>query len=78
MKVNVEWGPPGKQGVQTIMGLGADEIAANSDNTDKILTMASWASLAAWAVGAVTGNKQIRDVGLGGSLVAFIVKYATK
>lgn len=74
-KVHVSWGPPGVRGVDTIIGLGADEVDALQSATDAALTKAGWVSLAAWAIGVVANKKALRHAGLGGALVAFGVKH---
>jgi hypothetical protein len=76
--IHVSYGPPGSQGVQTIMGLGADELAALSDKTDAALTKAGWISVGVWAVGVVLNKSRLRDMGIGGALASFIVRHATK
>lgn len=77
-RVHVSWGPPGVRGVDTIMGLGADEVDALQSATDKALHRAGLWSLGAWAVGVVTNRKALRYAGLGGALVAWGVKHLAK
>lgn len=74
-RIHVEYGPPGQQGVQQIMGLGADEVDALQSATDQALARAGWISLGAWALGVVANKKALRHAGLGGALVAFGVKH---
>lgn len=73
--INVEYGPPGQRGVQTIMGLGADEVDALAGKTEKSLTTAGWVSLGVWLLGTVTNRKSLRAAGLGGAAVAFGVRH---
>lgn len=74
-KIHVSYGPPGPQGVTTLLGLGADEVSELADKTDKALTQAGWISLGAWALGVVVNKKRLRDIGIGGAIVAFGVKH---
>lgn len=76
--ISVSFGPPAQSGVQTIMGLGADELDALAGKTERALTTAGWVALGVWAVGLVTNKKQMRSAGLGGALVAWGVKYAVR
>lgn len=76
--IAVSFGPPAQQGVQQIMGLGADELDALAGKTEKALTTAGWVALGVWALGVVSNRKQMRSAGLGGALVAFGVKYVTR
>jgi hypothetical protein len=74
-RIHVSYGPPGPQGVTTLLGLGADEVSALQDKTDKTLSMAGWISVGAWLVGTITNKKRLRDIGIGGALVSFGTRY---
>ena len=74
-KIAVSFGPPAPQGVQAIMGLGADEVDALASKTEKMLTQAGWASLGVWLLGTIANKKALRMAGLGGAAVAFGIRY---
>jgi hypothetical protein len=72
-KVNVAWGPPGKKGVEFLMGIGADDYPP--DPTKELLTKVGWISVGAWAVGTLFGSKALRQAALGGAAASFGVRY---
>ena len=74
-RIHVSYGPPAMKGVDTIIGLGADEVDALQSKTDQALTKAGWISLGAWAFGVLANKKALRHAGLGGALVAWGVKH---
>ncbi len=71
----VSWGPPAPQGVQSIMGLGADELDALTGKMEKTLTRAGWASIGLWLLGTIANKKSLRSMGIGGAAVAFGVRH---
>lgn len=77
-KIHVSYGPPGARGVSTLLGLGADEVAALEDKRDKALVRAGWIGVGLWGVGLLLNRKRIRDVGMGGALASFLVRYVTR
>ena len=58
------------------MGIGdADIEPVQYADTIKL---AGFASMGLWAVGALIGAKKLKDIGLGGSIVAFGVQLLAK
>jgi len=77
-KILVEYGTPGQRGVTTLLGIGADELDAHADKTDKALSTASKVSLGVLVYGLVTGNKLATGAGIGSGLVSWFVSRASK
>jgi hypothetical protein len=77
-RIHVSYGPPGERGVTSIMGLGADEVAALSDKTDKALEKAGWIGVGIWSLGFLLNKKRLRDLGAGAAAASFLVKYAAR
>ena len=78
MAIHVSYGPPGVSGVQTLIGLGADEATALVDKRDQMLVRAGWIGVGAMVGGVVTGKKRLSDVGKGAALAAFLIRYVTR
>lgn len=75
--IHVSYGPPSRQGVESIMGIGADELDSHSSKVDNALKLAGLASVGAWVLGVIVNSKTLRTAGLGGAAVAFAVRHVS-
>lgn len=76
-KVVVEYGPPGANGVTSIMGVGSDGIIENGFTKDPY-KLAGLAFLGAWALGAFMKNDDLKKVGFGGGTAVFLMSLFKK
>ena len=75
-RVSVAYGPPGARGVQSIMGLGAEDVEPHP--AAEMLRKAMWLGLGAWAVGVVINRPGLRGFGLGAAAVGLGVRHLTE
>lgn len=78
-QVIVEYGPPARQGVMQIMGLGEDEYMEPVELTasDAIRKVGRF-GVGLWVAGLVVGNDKLRNIGLGGALASIAIAQVTK
>lgn len=75
-RILVEHGPPGVKGVDTIMGIGQDDLPP--DHRDTALRVAFWGGIVTWLAGVVADKPTLRGVGLGAVAVGYSVRHLEK
>jgi hypothetical protein len=74
--VVAEYGPPGHKGVTSIMGLGANDLEpAPYQQSNRTVGMVA---VGVWALGALSGNRKLRDFGFGAGLAVFAAGLLTR
>lgn len=72
-RIEVSYGPPRASGVDTIMGIGAEDVGPGP--LDSVLTKAAWVGAGIWAIGVVLRKSRMQGFGLGVAACGLGVKY---
>ncbi len=69
--MNVSYGPPGLKGVTTLMAVGDSDVELGA--TDRAIRRGSLIGAGAWLFGALTGQRTVRNAGMGATIALVTV-----